>query len=68
VGCGVTSDSKPSKEWKETKIKAETLLSVLKETPQKLKVSKSFTTLLTDEHREKNSAPASATLQAEGNS
>jgi len=68
VGCGVTSDSKPSKEWKETKIKAETLLSVLKETPQKLKVSKSFTTLLTDEHREKNSAPVSATLQAEGNS
>lgn len=68
VGCGVTSGSKPSKEWKETKIKSETLLSALKDMPQKLKVSKSFTTLPPDEHREKNSAPISATLQAEGNS
>ena len=30
VGCGVTIDSKPSAEWKESKMKTETLLSVLK--------------------------------------
>jgi len=68
VGCGVTSDSKPRKEWKETKIKAETLLQALKDSPQKLKVSKSFSPLPTNEHFEENSSPISATLQAEGNS
>lgn len=68
VGCGVTQDSKPTKEWRETKIKAETILRALKETPQKLKVSKSFSPLPTHEHYEENSAPIGATLQAEGNS
>ncbi len=31
AGCGVTKDSNPEKEWKESKIKTETLLNVLKE-------------------------------------
>ena len=30
VGCGITKDSNPAAEWKESKMKAETLLSVLK--------------------------------------
>ena len=30
VGCGITSESKPQDEWKESKMKSETLLSVLK--------------------------------------
>ena len=30
TGCGITTDSEFSKEWKETKIKSETLLSLLK--------------------------------------
>jgi isochorismate synthase len=30
VGCGITADSKPSKEWKETELKAGTLLNILK--------------------------------------
>jgi isochorismate synthase len=29
VGCGITADSKPSEEWKESKAKARTLLGVL---------------------------------------
>jgi isochorismate synthase len=30
VGCGITADSKPVEEWKESKMKAETLLGILK--------------------------------------
>jgi len=30
VGCGITADSRPMDEWKESKMKSETLLSVLK--------------------------------------
>jgi isochorismate synthase len=30
VGCGITKDSKPELEWKESKIKTETLLNVLR--------------------------------------
>ena len=30
VGCGITADSKPALEWKESKMKSQTLLGVLK--------------------------------------
>jgi hypothetical protein len=49
VGCGITAQSKPEEEWEESKIKAETLLSLLKEK----KVSKSFSPLPADEHKQK---------------
>ncbi len=40
VGCGITADSKPSREWAETKIKTQTLLGVLNQGKTGLKVFK----------------------------
>jgi isochorismate synthase len=58
VGCGITAQSKPEEEWEESKIKAETLLSLLKEK----KVSKSFSPLPTDEHKQKGRSANSRNL------
>lgn len=66
VGCGITADSKPVKEWRETKMKAQTLLSVLNDTAQGFKVTRNISPLPPDEHGEKGDTTNSSDLQAGG--
>lgn len=67
VGCGITADSKPAKEWKESKIKTQTLLRVLSKREGVLAVSKNVASLPPDANSEKGSATDSGDLQAQGN-
>jgi len=67
VGCGIMEDSKPGKEWKESKIKAQTLLSVLNPAKQQLKVTRNISPLPPDEHDKKGGTADNGDLQAQGN-
>lgn len=67
VGCGITADSKPSREWTETKIKTQTLLGVLNQGKTGLKVSKNIASLPPNENGEERGTTDSGNLQAQGN-
>ncbi|MFN8288286.1 MAG: isochorismate synthase [Chitinophagales bacterium] len=66
VGCGITADSKPSKEWTESRIKTQTLLSVLQPKTE-LNVSKNIASLPPDANSEERGTTDSGNLQAQGN-
>lgn len=66
VGCGITADSKPAKEWRETKMKAQTLLSVLNDTRQVVKISRNITPLPPDDNGDKGDTNIGSDLQAGG--
>lgn len=64
VGCGITADSNFSDEWKETEIKSETLLSLLKQKKSFTKVSKTLAPLAGHEHQQKKRSSNRRNLQA----
>lgn len=66
VGCGVTAESNPAKEWKESKMKTQTLLGLLQSPKQKLKVSKNVSSLPPDENIEAGRSTDSGDLQTQG--
>lgn len=66
VGCGITADSKPVKEWRETKMKAQTLLSVLNDTKQGFKVTRNISPLPPDDNGDKGDRNTDGDLQAGG--
>lgn len=67
VGCGITADSSPAREWKESKMKTQTLLGMLQSPKQKLKVSKIVSSLPPDENSEAGRSTDSGDLQTQGN-
>jgi isochorismate synthase len=55
VGGGITRHSKPADEWRETKLKTNTLLGILKEKHPVLKVTKILPSLPANEHHKEGS-------------
>lgn len=67
VGCGITAASKFEDEWRETKMKTQTLLSLVKELKPIGKVSKTLPPLSTHEHKQKKRTTHSRNLSVKWN-